>query len=685
MKRRFIVFCLLILVVGSVLVCADGGFFKPDLNRNEDLYEPEQKALIIFDKPIETLIIQASYTGNLSNFAWIVPVPAYPQLEESNSLLFEELHYLTQPDYIEKISVWGLLGISTLSAKGIDGVTVHEQSSIGIFDTAILSSTDENSLINWLNNNSYYVPESASQIIGEYVKKNWYFVAIRVNNENNPILKLLKQVDDRISDKNSALEYLRERILEAAEKKDVSPINSILSQNILVSENNNDSEVKVLTVRDFEKLVKLYNSEGINFFDAYLDVSVGYSGGSNTGYHFGIDFYTGSNTNSRGYHNNLDIFSSHKVKITDVEDFFEINLSQYSLEYYPEMGTAYTDEARERQIRENSLEKELENYIKKQLFEDIVNNRTYENSYLRKYVDKASSQNNSKIEEFYNQLLKDYYNPEGLLKDEIDVYLNRAFYNLNDELIQKIPGHEDVGILEPIKITFNSDEIIYPFKITSVNPGETEVLLYTLTDYRTQISGFKTEYADWLNIKDIPAKDYRIYGSQIDWSYLKELVGEKQYFLTKHRAGFKTDEISGDIVAEKADNKDRYIARTFEGGFASWILSLIIFIVVLYGIILAISLVLKTILNAIIKDKASAFYFSWLRWFIYPLIYPLLFSLFVFESIRNLISRVIVFLLYYPPVIAPMILITIIHFCVSGILYLLRKPVKNKKKNRKIR
>jgi hypothetical protein len=649
-RRIFIVFCLLILVTGSVLVYADGGFFKPDLNRNEDLYEPEQKALIIFDKPIETLIIQAFYSGNLSNFAWIVPVPAYPRLEEFNSILFEELHYLTQPESIEKISVLDLVGIYARLAGGVNGVTVHEQSSIGIFDTAILSSTDESSLVNWLNNNSYYIPESASQIIGEYVKKNWYFVAIRVNEKNLDIIQKLQEIDPGIVDRYSAVDILTKEIMNSfKEDYNSTKINKILEFEYPLTEEQIEkgyrNAIRIMDQADYNKYKNMYNS----------------------GPSFDADFFTGWKGTCRSSGK-----SGYCVTIRNYEFYFSSTFSNSKSKLADYLGV----ESDANKVREHLIERIKEDFSSKKDYEQSI---IYELSEKGFVASDTYDHSSGKAVQVPLETL--YYQDLGYNSNHLDYLETWIRSSIKNELFSSLDmGNLDKGVLPPIKIVFNSNEIIYPFKITSVNPGETEVLLYTLAEYKTQISGFKIEYADWLNINDIPAKDYRIYGSRIDWSYLKQLAGEKEYFLTKHRAEFKTDEISGDIIAEKADNNKEDIMRVFEGGFAAWLISLIIFMAVLYGLVLVISLVPKTILNAIIKEKVSAFYFSWLRWFIYPLIYPLLFFLLVFESIRNLISKVIVFSWSYSPIIAPIILITIIHFFVSGIFYLVKKPVKTKGK-----
>jgi hypothetical protein len=44
-----------------------------------------------------------------------------------------------------------------------------------------LSATNETALVDWLNANGYIFPEDGEQIVSEYIEKEWYFVATKIN------------------------------------------------------------------------------------------------------------------------------------------------------------------------------------------------------------------------------------------------------------------------------------------------------------------------------------------------------------------------------------------------------------------------------------------------------------------------------------------------------------------------
>ncbi|MFW6126137.1 MAG: DUF2330 domain-containing protein [Chloroflexota bacterium] len=159
-------------------VLADGGFIASD--PAEDIYQPSQKAIIVHQDGREDLVLQVRYEGDVEEFAWIVPVPDYPDVDVSPPELFEELAYFTA---VEAYDGGGGL-FACLPAGGASKeshVDVWEEDSIGIYDYAILSTTDPQALVEWLNAHGYPFPHDGEEAIDHYVDKEWYFVAVRIH------------------------------------------------------------------------------------------------------------------------------------------------------------------------------------------------------------------------------------------------------------------------------------------------------------------------------------------------------------------------------------------------------------------------------------------------------------------------------------------------------------------------
>lgn len=176
MKRLLPIIFILLLVIN---VQADGGYFPP---YPEPMYEPTQEAVILFNGYRETLIIKPSFAGETNEFAWVVPVPAYPTVEEAETELFRELQRLTRPQYTGSRSFGGVMMAAT-SAEGDPGIFLHERKQVGIYDTVIMSGYNEENFLWWFQKEGFAVPDNAKPIIREYMNKNWIFVVMKINTE----------------------------------------------------------------------------------------------------------------------------------------------------------------------------------------------------------------------------------------------------------------------------------------------------------------------------------------------------------------------------------------------------------------------------------------------------------------------------------------------------------------------
>ena len=169
---------IVLLLIISTPAFADGGYFGS--NPSEDIYQPAQKAIILHENGREDLILQVKYEGDVDEFAWVIPVPNYPDVDVSEPEMFEELAYFTA---VEVYDSDGGIFVCLPAGGGFEAskVDVWEEDVAGIYQYAILSAEDPHALIDWLNTNGYYFPEDGEEIIDHYIDKEWYFVAIKVN------------------------------------------------------------------------------------------------------------------------------------------------------------------------------------------------------------------------------------------------------------------------------------------------------------------------------------------------------------------------------------------------------------------------------------------------------------------------------------------------------------------------
>jgi hypothetical protein len=172
------VLAIVLLLIAATPVLGDGGFIGSD--PAEDIYQPAQKAVILHENGREDLILQVKYEGDVDEFAWIVPVPGYPDVDVSQPEMFEELAYFTA---VEAYDSDGGFFACLPAGGGFDAseVEVWEEDAVGVYEYAILSAADPQALVDWLNTNGYPFPEEGAETVDYYIDKEWYFVALRIN------------------------------------------------------------------------------------------------------------------------------------------------------------------------------------------------------------------------------------------------------------------------------------------------------------------------------------------------------------------------------------------------------------------------------------------------------------------------------------------------------------------------
>ena len=172
---------LFLLSTTAAPVLADGCFFPDSMYR--DLYESAQRAVILYGNSTgnytEHLILSVSFEGDVEDFAWVIPVPDKPEIAVTDAELFWELSDFTRTEIPSP--GFGCLFWGAGAPGDQDGVDVIEEQVVGPYATAILSATNATALADWLNANGYIFPEEGEEIISEYIEKEWYFVATKIN------------------------------------------------------------------------------------------------------------------------------------------------------------------------------------------------------------------------------------------------------------------------------------------------------------------------------------------------------------------------------------------------------------------------------------------------------------------------------------------------------------------------
>jgi len=160
--------------------------------------EYSQQAVIQYDdeSATETISILPGFQSDVEEFAWILPVPGLPEVEEGDDVLFRQLRNFTRPKLHTRDSDWDGCQRATFSpgeALVDDGVNIIQNQLIGYYQTMTLSSDQAPALIDSLTQWGFLHDDNideATELLNSYVEQDWYFITVKIDStsfaESNP-------------------------------------------------------------------------------------------------------------------------------------------------------------------------------------------------------------------------------------------------------------------------------------------------------------------------------------------------------------------------------------------------------------------------------------------------------------------------------------------------------------------
>ncbi len=185
------------LIILSIFVClarTDGGFIPPP--GNVEIYSADQVAVIKITPSGEELsiLVKAQWVQDYAGFAWIIPMPSLPQIDEIDTELFTDLAYLSAPIR----PTGGCAGPLSLGENGgtyggavrpgQEYYDIISYDTLGFLEAVLIQTNLADSLSNWLTNSGYVIPAGAENIFDDYLTRNWtYFFIARVDTQSSAV------------------------------------------------------------------------------------------------------------------------------------------------------------------------------------------------------------------------------------------------------------------------------------------------------------------------------------------------------------------------------------------------------------------------------------------------------------------------------------------------------------------
>ena len=179
-------FCSLVLSIPAARAC--GGFFCTNFPMNQ----VAENILFIQGEGTVTTHVQIQYSGAAADFAWILPLPAAPELAVSHNQIFTQLQFATQPvfqlNFVDEGGCYNsylydfidFIFPTVTTGNGPPAVEVVAQEQIGPYDTAVVSSDDARAIVDWLVDNGYQLGELGVELLTPYVEEGFYFLALKL-------------------------------------------------------------------------------------------------------------------------------------------------------------------------------------------------------------------------------------------------------------------------------------------------------------------------------------------------------------------------------------------------------------------------------------------------------------------------------------------------------------------------
>jgi len=142
-----------------------------------------------------TMHVRVQYSGPAEEFGWLLPMPSVPELQVGTEEIFSALDARTRPQFRTRYVTEGDCQLSfdagasvqdggvgfggDAGTNGPGGVLVRRE-SVGPYDTAILRADERGPMLDWLRDNSFFIPDALADAVGPYIRPGGYFLALKL-------------------------------------------------------------------------------------------------------------------------------------------------------------------------------------------------------------------------------------------------------------------------------------------------------------------------------------------------------------------------------------------------------------------------------------------------------------------------------------------------------------------------
>lgn len=177
------------------------GCFAPP-NPSVQIVQGGERIVFAMDSGNVKAHIQIQYNGDAEEFAWLVPLPAIPEVGVGTDELFTQIINTTQPRYQVTRRFEGNCpfdpnrsdlntGVPDSAGEGgapspapaEPGSPLIVRDLVGPYDYAVLSAESKDAMLEWLATEEFFVPTGTDDAVDPYIRPGAYFLALKLRKD----------------------------------------------------------------------------------------------------------------------------------------------------------------------------------------------------------------------------------------------------------------------------------------------------------------------------------------------------------------------------------------------------------------------------------------------------------------------------------------------------------------------
>lgn len=159
--------------------CACGGVAP---SPGSEVSVGEEHAIVSWDGELERIDLLLAVLSTDSDAGLVFPTPGPATVTLGDRADFEALDRVTTPERVEEYDWWSLAGIGGGATAGAPP-EILDVVQLGPIEATTLAASDTAGLQAWLTGNDYELSPAVTDLLGSYVDRGWYFVALKLTGE----------------------------------------------------------------------------------------------------------------------------------------------------------------------------------------------------------------------------------------------------------------------------------------------------------------------------------------------------------------------------------------------------------------------------------------------------------------------------------------------------------------------